>query len=173
MVGALDQDWLGRSRGGVSGGQGGGGSAEDARRDRGSQQGTPDAFNKQTSLLPECQYGRSIEADHPVWALKLGPPSAVEARTTIEGSFLDGGKPNTETYPIAAIIYYEFPARGDLPPVRMTWYDGGLLPPKPVELPDNEQLNKGGGALLIGTKGKLLHDTYGLRPRLLPASEAA
>jgi hypothetical protein len=45
-----------------------------------------------------------------------------------------------------------------------------LLPPKPIELPDNEQLNKGGGALLVGSKGKLLHDTYGLRPRLLPAS---
>ncbi len=53
--------------------------------------------------------------DHPVWALKLGPPSVVEARTTLDGSFLDGDKPNTETYPIAAIIYYEFPARGDLP----------------------------------------------------------
>ena len=53
--------------------------------------------------------------DHPVWALELGPPSVVEARTTLDGSFLDGDKPNFETYPIAAIIYYEFPARGDLP----------------------------------------------------------
>src|SRR5256885_11206429 len=30
--------------------------------------------------------------------------------------------------------------------------------------------NKEGGALLIGTKGKLLHDTYGFKPRLLPKS---
>src|SRR5262245_15267475 len=67
--------------------------------------------------------------DHPVWALELGAPSVVEARTTLDGSFLDGNKPNFETYPIASIIYYEFPQRGDRPAVRMTWYDGGLMPP--------------------------------------------
>jgi hypothetical protein len=33
-----------------------------------------------------------------------------------------------------------------------------------------EELNKGGGALLVGSKGKLLHDTYGYKPRLLPHS---
>ena len=54
--------------------------------------------------------------------------------------------------------------------MKLTWYDGGLLPPKPVELGEDEQLNKGGGVLLVGSKGKLLHDTYGLKPRLLPAS---
>ncbi len=51
----------------------------------------------------------------------------------------------------------------------MIWYDGGLMPDKPEELGD-EELNKGGGALLIGSKGKLLHDTYGMNPRLLPKS---
>jgi hypothetical protein len=56
-----------------------------------------------------------------------------------------------------------------LPPVKLTWYDGGLMPPKPVELGD-EELDKGGGALLIGNKGKLLHETYGANPRLLPKS---
>ena len=56
-----------------------------------------------------------------------------------------------------------------MPAVRLTWYDGGLLPARPEELGD-EQLNKGGGALLVGSKGKLLHDTYGLNPRLLPSS---
>ena len=56
-----------------------------------------------------------------------------------------------------------------LPPVKLTWYDGGLMPPKPVEMGD-EELDKGGGAVLIGSKGKLLHETYGLNPRLLPKS---
>ena len=50
--------------------------------------------------------------DHPVWALDLGAPSAVEARATLDGSVLDGNKPNFETYPIASIIYYDFPERG-------------------------------------------------------------
>jgi hypothetical protein len=105
--------------------------------------------------------------DHSMWALDLGYPTTIE---TISTPF------NGASYPLATQTYYEFPAREAttarvaMPPVKLTWYDGGLLPPKPVELPDNEQLNKGGGALLVGTKGKLLHDTYGLRPRLLPTS---
>ena len=54
-----------------------------------------------------------------------------------------------------------------MPAVRMTWYDGGLTPPKPVEIGD-EPLNGEGGILYIGSKGKMLQDTYGLNPRLLP-----
>jgi len=36
-----------------------------------------------------------------------------------------------ETYPLASIIRYNFPARGEMPPVKFTWYDGGLNPPRP------------------------------------------
>jgi predicted dehydrogenase len=99
--------------------------------------------------------------DHSMWALELGFPTSVE---TISTPF------NGASYPLATQTFYDFPARGAMPPVKLTWYDGGLLPRKPVELGDNEELNKGGGALLIGSKGKLLHDTYGMYPRLLPKS---
>jgi hypothetical protein len=54
-------------------------------------------------------------------------------------------------------------------PVKVTWYDGGLKPNKPEELGE-EELKQEGGALYIGTKGKLIHDTYGAKPRLLPKS---
>ena len=96
--------------------------------------------------------------DHSMWALNLGTPTSVE---TVSTPF------NGACYPQATMTFYEFPARGPLPPVKLTWYDGGLLPNKPAELGD-EELNQEGGALLIGSKGKLLHDTYGLHPRLLP-----
>ena len=102
--------------------------------------------------------------DHSMWALKLGYPTSIE---TISTPF------NGASYPGATMTFYEFPAREDggkmLPPVKLTWYDGGLMPPKPAELGD-EELDKGGGALLIGSKGKLLHETYGVNPRLLPKS---
>jgi hypothetical protein len=107
--------------------------------------------------------------DHSMWALNLGYPTSIE---TISTPF------NHASYPSATMTMYEFPARASdgksgahdkLPAVRLTWYDGGLMPPKPVELGD-EELDKGGGALLIGTKGKLLHETYGMNPRLLPKS---
>jgi predicted dehydrogenase len=98
--------------------------------------------------------------DHSMWALDLGYPTTVE---TVATPF------NGVCYPHATTTFYEFAARGSKPPVKLTWYDGGLLPPKPVELGD-EELNKGGGALLVGSKGKLMHDTYGKNPRLLPKS---
>jgi predicted dehydrogenase len=98
--------------------------------------------------------------DHSMWALDLGYPTTVE---TVATPF------NGVCYPHATTTFYEFAARGSKPPVKLTWYDGGLLPPKPVELGD-EELNKGGGALLVGSKGKLMHDTYGKNPRLLPGS---
>jgi predicted dehydrogenase len=98
--------------------------------------------------------------DHSMWALNLGLPTSVE---TVSTPF------NGASYPHATMTFYDFPARGPMPPVRLIWYDGGLLPSRPEELGD-EPLNKGGGALLVGSKGKLLHDTYGLNPRLLPKS---
>ena len=102
--------------------------------------------------------------DHAMWALDLGYPTSVE---TVSTPF------NRASYPHATMTFYEFPARptphGKMPPVKLTWYDGGLMPERPEELGD-EELNRGGGALLIGSKGKLLYDTYGLNPRLLPKS---
>ena len=95
-----------------------------------------------------------------MWALNLGFPTTIE---TVSTPF------NGATYPSATLTFYEFPARGKMPPVKLSWYDGGLMPDKPEELTD-EDLKKEGGALLIGTKGKLLHDTYGHKPRLLPKS---
>jgi predicted dehydrogenase len=96
--------------------------------------------------------------DHSMWALDLGYPTTIE---TVSTPF------NGACYPHATMTFYEFPARGSRPPVKLTWYDGGLLPPKPDELV-GEELNKTGGALLVGSKGKLLHETYGRNPRLLP-----
>jgi predicted dehydrogenase len=98
--------------------------------------------------------------DHPFWALDLGLPTSIE---TISTPF------NKATFPSATTTYYEFAARGDKPAVKLTWYDGGLLPPKPEELGD-EKVNPGGGVMFIGSKGKLMHDTYGANPRLLPKS---
>jgi predicted dehydrogenase len=99
--------------------------------------------------------------DHSMWALDLGYPTTVE---TVATPF------NGVCFPHATMTIYEFPARGSKPPVRLTWYDGGLLPPKPAELGEDKILSPMGGALLVGSKGKLIHDTYGKNPRLLPQS---
>ncbi len=107
--------------------------------------------------------------DHPVWALGLGAPTTVECRSTLDGSRRADGSPNRETFPIASIITYEFPARGTQPPVRMTWYEGGLMPPTPAEMPAVSEL-PGNGVLYVGTKGKMFHGSHGGMPQLLPAA---
>jgi hypothetical protein len=71
---------------------------------------------------------------------------------------------------MATKTYYEFPARGAKPAVKMTWYDGGMFPPTPPEFAEGEKLNGEGGAIMVGTKGKVIYDTYGLKSRLLPDS---
>jgi predicted dehydrogenase len=98
--------------------------------------------------------------DVTMWSLKLGLPTSIE---TVSSPF------NGASYPTATMTFYEFAARGSMPPVKLTWYDGGLMPRKPEEIGE-EDLKKEGGALLIGSKGKLMHDTYGANPRLLPKS---
>jgi predicted dehydrogenase len=95
--------------------------------------------------------------DHPFWSLKLGYPTTIETKST---PF------NGVSFPHATTTYYEFPARGSMPAVRLTWYDGGLTPPKPEEMGD-EALSGEGGVLYIGSKGKMLQDTYGANPRFL------
>ncbi|HLJ11410.1 MAG TPA: Gfo/Idh/MocA family oxidoreductase [Planctomycetaceae bacterium] len=107
--------------------------------------------------------------DHPIWALNLGAPTTVESRTTLDGTVLAGNKLNFETYPVASLIFYEFPARGNLPPVKMIWYEGGLMPPVPAEMPAGQQL-PGNGVLYIGSKGKMYHGSHGGMPEVLPVS---
>ena len=51
----------------------------------------------------------------------------------------------------------------------MTWYDGGMQPPRPAELADDEPMgNRDGGVIFVGSSGKLICDCYGRNPRLLP-----
>jgi predicted dehydrogenase len=79
-------------------------------------------------------------------ALKLGAPESVEASST---------RVNAETYPLASMVTYHFPARGDLPQVKVTWYDGGVRPPRPPEL-ENDGVLGAGGHLFVGDHGKIL-----------------
>ena len=97
--------------------------------------------------------------DFPVWSLNLGLPTVIETETT---PF------NGVCYPSATTTYFQFPARKGMPPVKLTWYDGGLLPPDPEEL-ENETLDPNGGVLYVGKKAKLLHYSEGAR--LLPTSK--
>jgi hypothetical protein len=77
---------------------------------------------------------------------------------------------NPDIHPIASVVTYQFPARGDLPPVKLTWYEG-IRAPRPLELEDGRRLGHAeGGSLFKGTKGKLVGGVSGEDPRLIPES---
>ncbi len=99
--------------------------------------------------------------DTPYWALHLGYPEAVYASSTA---------PNDQTYPLASIVHYEFGARGDMPPVKLTWYDGGLLPPRPNKFEPERKLGKN-GILFIGDQGAMIAGSHGAPPRLIPETQ--
>jgi predicted dehydrogenase len=117
------------------------------------------------------------QIDGVFWALKLGHATSVEALELYGGS--------DERYPVGSSIRYEFPARGDLPPVKVHWYDGmkadkanpsKQVPVRPALVAEFEQkYNRqfdqswgGGGTLYIGDKGVMYTGNYGSGPRILP-----
>jgi len=97
--------------------------------------------------------------DMPFWALKLDRPLTIEAH---------GPPPNRETAPASYHITYEYGARGGLPPVKHTWYQGvdkpALWTAKQIPQWDN-------GVLFIGDKGMLLSDYN--KQTLLPEDKFA
>jgi predicted dehydrogenase len=94
--------------------------------------------------------------------LKLGHPTWVEAeRTNMSVS--------AETYPAKSIIQFEFPARGDMPTLKLIWTDGAQKPVRPEELEPGQKLPEN-GVLCIGDKGKMLCE-FAQPPRIIPESK--
>jgi predicted dehydrogenase len=116
------------------------------------------------------------------WALKLEHPTAIEAEEMREGS--------DERYPTGSRVRWDFPARGDMAPVKVYWYEGlkkdtkagaagnlrvaqgeaRNLPPLLHELqkqyPDEEFDSS--GTLYVGEKGVLYTGTYGGKMHIMP-----
>jgi predicted dehydrogenase len=84
--------------------------------------------------------------DLPFWALDLKYPTACEA---------EGPEVDPETCPQGVVVRYEFPARGDQPPVKFTWYDGNRIPQE-----IGGQKVPGNGVMFVGSEGMMFAD-YG------------
>jgi predicted dehydrogenase len=106
--------------------------------------------------------------------LKLGAPTSVLA--TLAYNFLPpapGARgygqrvEYNDSYPPSSVIHLSFPARGNMAPVKMHWYDGGLLPELPDDLEPNRKLPES-GTIFVGEKGKMWCETYSESPRLIP-----
>ncbi|NUO79692.1 Gfo/Idh/MocA family oxidoreductase [candidate division KSB1 bacterium] len=101
--------------------------------------------------------------DVPFWALDLNAPTSVMASCT---------RFNEQTYPIAEVVHYEFASRGKMPAVKLTWWDGGLMPSRPPELEEGRRMGDvDGGVLLIGDKGTIMCGTYAKNARIIPETK--
>jgi predicted dehydrogenase len=99
-------------------------------------------------------------------ALKLTHPTNVCSTTTLVFEPAPPGERDPEwsrgrrvkfpeTYPHSQLVTWDFPARGDLPAVRLHWYDGGLKPPRPADMDPAESFTSE-GSYFVGDKGVLL-----------------
>ena len=82
--------------------------------------------------------------DLPFWALGLEHPIAIEA---------EGPPVNPESCSLGLIVRYQYAARGERPPVKLTWYDGTKIPAT-----IHGHKTGGGGNLFVGEKGELWAD---------------
>lgn len=95
--------------------------------------------------------------DAPIWALNLGMPTKIQATSSPY---------STDYMPICEVITYEFPARGNMPAVKVTWCDGGLRPPRPEALESGRAMKD---VTYYGEKGIITHASHGAMPEFIPA----
>jgi predicted dehydrogenase len=93
------------------------------------------------------------------WALGLRHPKTVR----VEG---DPATAHPDSAAKTLTVHYEFPARGEQPPVKLTWYDGGA---RPALFAEKKLPKWGDGTLFVGEKGMLLagYNKYVLLPEEL------
>jgi len=103
------------------------------------------------------------EMDAATWAFNLQAPESVEVLPA-------GNKGSADIASYGEIGYYHFAANGNQPPLKLTWYSGGLRPPLPEFLARENQL-RGRGAMFIGEKG-IIFNKAGARsnPEIFPES---
>jgi predicted dehydrogenase len=82
--------------------------------------------------------------DLPFWALGLRRPLTIEA---------EGPPVHPETAPSWLIVRLDFPARAELPPVKLTWYHGGK---RSSLVAEGKVPAWGDGVLFVGERGLLV-----------------
>ena len=97
--------------------------------------------------------------DLPFWALELGAPTSVSATG-------EKGHDGANETPLRLKVEYQFPARGDQPPVHLTWYHGGWMPE------GAEGYKKNSAVLFEGTEGRLISD-YGTNKLFMQEGKTA
>jgi hypothetical protein len=74
----------------------------------------------------------------------------------------------TDSYPPSAKTHIQFPARENMGPVELVWYDGGIKPRRPDELLPDEEMGLWMAELFSKERRQAHGELFGRNPTLLP-----
>ncbi|MDP3912638.1 MAG: Gfo/Idh/MocA family oxidoreductase [Bacteroidota bacterium] len=80
---------------------------------------------------------------------------------------------NDFSFPMASSVRFKYPAKGSRPAVDLIWYDGGMRPPVPEELYEDNKELPAEGMMFVGDKGKILAGFHVNNPQLIPEKRMA
>jgi predicted dehydrogenase len=110
-----------------------------------------------------------IEAPFRVLGLGYPTEATCSVSSYYTGPFRRGYFPDSA--PAASHVTLKFENKNSKEHTILHWMDGGIQPERPDELDPNEKMGDGGnGVIFVGSKGKMMCDTYGANARLLPLS---
>jgi hypothetical protein len=104
-------------------------------------------------------------------ALELGSPASIEPMLTHTCEFKDNVSArvkNEFSFPTASVVRFKYPAQGSRAAVDLVWYDGGVRPPTPPELAEDDKELPIEGMMFVGDRGKALAGFFLENPRLIP-----
>ena len=103
-------------------------------------------------------------------ALKITSPTVVEPNRSHVCGFHDPVPyriNNDFSFPMASMVRFKYPANGNRAPVDLCWYDGGMRPPTPAELLNNNKDLPQEGMMFVGDKGKILSGFHLTDPEII------
>lgn len=92
------------------------------------------------------------DLDSATWALDLLAPESIEAS--------NAGKTHDLMTPHGSLVFFHFAAKGKQKPVKITWYDGGLMPELPDEARESAAKYKR-ATMFVGDKGTMICEGAG------------
>jgi hypothetical protein len=103
--------------------------------------------------------------------LNLDAPIAVESTPSHVCTIRDHVSSkihNDYSFPFACTLRFKFAAKGNRPAMDLCWYDGGMKPPTPEEVEEDNRELPAEGMMFVGDKGKILAGFLCENPRLIP-----
>ena len=75
---------------------------------------------------------------------------------------------NDYSFPFASTIRFKFAAKGDRPAIDLFWHDGGMKPPTPEEVEEDNGVLPAEGMMFVGDKGKILGGFHCDNAQIIP-----